>query len=239
MAGVLARLRKRLLLNSSRIHLENYNREFAQTMKPGERVLDAGAGDAPYRAYFQHLEYESADFQKVDKPYAKSTYVCDLSEHIPVENGRFNYVLLNQTMEHLKEPAKALSELYRVLVPGGRILCTVPFFYEEHEQPFDFFRFTRFAHKYIFSNAGFDVERIEWLEGFLGTCGYMFQVMYLYLPATFRGSRGIAVVATPLLFMIKTASLFAAAALYRLDLRWKVTDLGFPKNYVIVARKPD
>ena len=142
-------------------------------------------------------------------------------------------------MEHLKEPAKALSELYRVLVPGGRILCTVPFFYEEHEQPFDFFRFTRFAHKYIFSNAGFDVERIEWLEGFLGTCGYMFQVMYLYLPATFPGSRGIAVVATPLLFMIKTASLFAAAALYRLDLRWKVTDLGFPKNYVIVARKPD
>ena len=60
-----------------------------------------------------------------------------------------------------------------------------------------------------------------------------------HVAATFRGSRGVAVVATPLLFMIKTASLFAAAALYRLDLRWKVTDLGFPKNYVIVARKPD
>jgi hypothetical protein len=31
----------------------------------------------------------------------------------------------------------------------------------------------------------------------------------------------------------------AAAVFYRLDLRWKVTHLGFPKNYVIFAGKPD
>lgn len=208
-------------------------------MTPGGRVLDAGAGQAPYKKYFQHLQYESADFEKVDKPYAKSTYVCDLCEHIPVEDGRFNYIVFNQVMEHLKEPADALSELHRVLAPGGRILCTVPLFYEEHEQPFDFFRYTQFAHKYLFSDAGFDVERIEWLEGFFGTCGYMFEVTNLYLPTKFRGSIGIAVLATPFLFGVKMLSLFAAAVLYRLDLRWKVTHCGFPKNYVIVARKPE
>jgi SAM-dependent methyltransferase len=238
MAGFVARLKARLLFNSSRVHLERYNREFSLTMSPGERVLDAGAGEAPYRPFFAHLQYESADFEKVDKPYAQSTYVCDLCERIPVEDGRFNYVVFNQTLEHLKEPARALQELHRVLKPGGRILCTVPFFFEEHEQPFDFFRYTQFAHRYLFTRAGFEVERVEWLEGFFGTCAYMFHVIYRCLPWTVRGSFGIALLATPLLVVTKTASVLASATFHRLDLKCKVTGAGFPKNYVVLARRP-
>ena len=238
MASLIARLQNRLLLNSSRIYLERYNRSFAQSMKTGARMLDAGAGDAPYRVLFQHVRYESADFEQVDKPYAKSTYVCDLCERIPAEDGLY-YIVFNQTMEHFREPAKALSELFRVLAPGGRMICTAPLFYEEHEQPFDFFRYTQFAHRYLFTQAGFNVERVEWLEGFFGTCGYMLQVMHRYLPAKFQGSTPIAFLATPFLVIAKTLSIFAAALFYRLDLRWKVTHLGFPKNYVIFAGKPD
>lgn len=239
MPSWITRLQKRLLLNSSRVYLERYNRSFAQGIESGARMLDAGSGDAPYKGLFQHVRYESADFEQVDKPYAKSTYVCDLCERIPVENGRFDYIVFNQTMEHLREPARALSELFRILAPGGRIICTVPLFYEEHEQPFDFFRYTQFANKYLFTQAGFNVERVEWLEGFFGTCGYMFQVVHLYLPIKFRGAPAIAFLASPLLVAIKAASIFAAALFYRLDLRWKVTHIGFPKNYVIFASKPN
>lgn len=227
----------RLLLNSSRVHLERYNREFAQTMKPGSRILDAGAGEAPYRSLFSHVCYESADFEKVDKQYVKSTYICDLCDRIPVEDGRFDYVVFNQTLEHLKEPERALKELCRVLAPGGRIICTVPLFYEEHEQPFDFFRYTQFAHKYLFPHVGFQIERIEWLEGFFGTCGYMFQTIFLYMPMLYRGSPLIAILATPFLMATKVFALIAAALFYRLDLTWKITHLGFPKNYVVIATK--
>jgi SAM-dependent methyltransferase len=141
-------------------------------------------------------------------------------------------------MEHVKEPAKALAELYRVLAPDGRMLCTVPLFYEEHEAPFDFFRYTQFAHKCLFANAGFQIERIEWLEGFFGTCGYMFQAMSQYLPLRLKGSPIASLLASPFLIVVKLFSLFAAAIFYRLDIRWKVAHLGFPKNYVTVARKP-
>lgn len=48
-------------------------------------------------------------------------------------------------------------------------MCAAPLFYEEHEQPYDFFRYTQFAHWLLFSQAGFQVERVEWLEGFFGT----------------------------------------------------------------------
>src|SRR5687767_11064509 len=109
--------------NSSRFHLDRVNREFASTIPEGALVLDAAAGAQPYRDLFAHTRYESADFEQVDKDYARSTYVCDLTS-IPVEDGRFDYILFNQALEHMPEPHDVLVELKRVLKPGGLMLCT-------------------------------------------------------------------------------------------------------------------
>jgi SAM-dependent methyltransferase len=227
-----------LLVNSSRVYLAKINAEFAKQLPPGSLMLDVGAGNAPYKHLFAHVQYESVDFQKVDKEYAKSTYVADICERIPVEDGRFDFVLFNQVMEHLKEPDKALAELHRVLVPGGRLLCTVPLFYEEHETPYDFFRYTQFAHRIMFPAAGFHIEKIEWLEGFFGTCGYMLETMYRYTPVTVDGTSNDAWWARAFLAGFRPISLAAAGAFYKMDLIWKVTNVGFPKNYVIWAKKP-
>ncbi len=77
-------------VNSSRYHLALMTQQFAESMTPGGIVLDAGAGDAPYKSLFSHMRYESADFGKLDKEYTDLTYVCDFCEHIPVEDGRFD-----------------------------------------------------------------------------------------------------------------------------------------------------
>jgi ubiquinone/menaquinone biosynthesis C-methylase UbiE len=97
-------------INSSRFRLWQENVNFAQQVLVDDWVLDAGAGSAPYKSLFEHAHYESADFEQVDKPYAKSTYVCDLKK-IPVEDERFSYVVFNQVMEHLPEPDLVLAEL--------------------------------------------------------------------------------------------------------------------------------
>ena len=208
-------------------------------MKPGTRVLDAGAGTAPYRELFSHVDYESADFEQVDMAYAKSTYVCDLCERIPVEDGRFQYIVFNQVLEHVKEPERALRELYRVLAPGGHIICTVPLLYEEHLQPYDFFRYTQFSLRDLFSKVGFQIERIEWMEGFFGTCAYMLQTIALYLPWRYRRPGLLRLAATPFLVGTKALALFFTAVLSRLDLKWKITNTGFPINYVVFAVKPN
>ena len=57
-----------------------------------------------------------------------------------------------------------------------------PLFYEEHEQPYDFYRYTQFGLRYLFSSAGFIIERLAWLEGYLGTVGYQLNTMARYLP---------------------------------------------------------
>src|SRR5215470_12370346 len=123
--------------NSSRIHLERFVLAAAASVAPGARILDAGAGDGGYRQHFTHVDYESADFMQVDKPYAHDiTYVGDLAD-LPVEDARFDLVLLTQVLEHLSEPVAVLAELRRVLKPGGRLWGSSPLFYEEHEQPYD------------------------------------------------------------------------------------------------------
>ena len=88
-------LNRILAFNSSRYRLQVESVAFASMVPNGALVLDAGAGDAPYKSLFQHTQYESADFEKVDKEYAASTYVCDLKS-IPVEDCRFDFIIFNQ-----------------------------------------------------------------------------------------------------------------------------------------------
>ncbi len=95
-------------------------------------MLDAGAGEGPYRNHFTHTQYEAADFEQVpDKEYSGNQHVCDLTS-IPVEDDRYDLVFLSQVLEHLPQPALVLSEPHRVLKPGGRVWASAPLFYEEH-----------------------------------------------------------------------------------------------------------
>ena len=66
-------------VNTSRVYLQRWAAEAAAVGKDKSfKVLDAGAGDAPYRESFGHVTYETADLAIYEKDYAKLDYVCDL-----------------------------------------------------------------------------------------------------------------------------------------------------------------
>ncbi|MER8841279.1 class I SAM-dependent methyltransferase [Mesorhizobium sp. M0913] len=233
------RLGAEFMRNSSRTWLRRANEEFAATVPIGSRVLDAGAGDQPYRHLFAHCEYEAADFELVDKVYAKSTYVCNLEE-IPVEDARFDIIIFNQVMEHLIHPMLVLHELRRVLKPGGRMICSAPLFYEEHEQPYDFYRYTKFAWRAMMNEAGFDLLSVEWLEGYFGTVAYQLATAAKYLPSrTYRTIPGLlGWYAVPVVVFSRLLFNVLAKIFYFFDERGKHTSSGYPKNYVVTVRKP-
>jgi SAM-dependent methyltransferase len=234
--AIVARL---MTVNSSRQRLWLEAKAFAESIPAGALVLDAGAGKAPYKPLLALTRYESADFEQVNKKYAKSTYVCDLSA-IPVEDGRFDAIYFNQVMEHLPEPKLVIQELHRVLKPGGRMLFTGPLFYEEHERPYDFYRYTQFALRYLFIGAGFQIDRLDWMDGYYATVAYQMNRMARHLPskpaAVAPGALGY--VLAPFMYLLRLQMAVLGLAFHRLEMRRKITDRGYPINYLAILSKP-
>lgn len=212
------------LVNSSRLYLDRWIAEAGRTgTDKSFRVLDAGAGIAPYRKHFEHVTYETADFGEVDKEYSHLDYTCRLEE-LPMADETYDLVLCSQVLEHIPDPLPVLREIKRVLKPGGQAWLSAPLFYEEHETPYDFYRYTQFAWRQLATEAGFAVESIEWLEGYYGTLSYQLMMASNSLPLVWLPVR-------ILCFVLSLVFGF-------MDTKVKITSMGMPKNYRCVLRRP-
>lgn len=216
-------------LNSSRVHLRRVLTEFAATLPQGSRVLDAGAGNAPYSALFAAHRYETAD------KHPRSTHECDLHA-IPLPDASFDAVVSTQTLEHTQDPARVLRELYRVMKPGAPILLSAPFVYEEHLKPNDFFRFTSFGFRHLFEITGFQEISIDWLEGWFGTLGYLLRMASDEIGRLDK--RPYSTMDNRILARAELELAAIGQSFNELDLRRLETSVGFPINWVVRARKP-
>lgn len=226
--------------NSSRDWLDRELRDFAGTLPPGALLLDAGAGEQVYAAIFTHCRYESADFEKVDKVYLKPTYSCDLSA-IPVEDRRFDAIVFTQVMEHIPDPGAVLRELRRVLKPGGRLFFTAPLWFEEHEVPYDFYRYTQFGLKRLFSEAGFDLLEMRGLDGYLASVSHQFLLMKRHLPRHPSGyGGGLHGLWAALAFRVFRVLLPSLRRLANAsDRRFRYEAGGLPINYLAILTRPE
>lgn len=145
--------------------------EVAAAVEPGARVLDAGAGEGRYRPYFRHARYVGLDLGVGDASwdYSRLDVVADLSE-LPFAQASFDAAINIVTLEHVREPARVMSELGRVLRPGGRLLLVAPQDWEVHQAPNDYYRYTRYGLQYLLQRAGFEAIQVE-------PCGGYFRLM--------------------------------------------------------------
>lgn len=224
--------------NSSRTYLYDFVNQAAQSLPPNASVLDAGAGDNPYKHLFKHVHYDATDFWKVEKDYGEATYICDLAA-IPIVKNRYDAVLLTQVLEHMPEPLRVLAELHRVLRPGGKLWLSAPLFFPEHEVPFDFYRYTQYGFTYLLEKAGFSVDHITWLEGYYGTLSYQLLTAAKALPLQpmHYGGGLPGVLGSTVSAFSKPLFLGLSICFSHLDIRKKYTATGHCKNYAIVATK--
>ena len=130
-------------------------RDFAPEVRG--RVLDVGCGTQPYRSLYAPESYRGLE---IDSPQARSRGVADDfydGRLMPYRDAEFDTVLCNQVLEHSFEPARLLAEIARVLKPGGRLVLTVPFAWDEHEQPQDFARYSSFGLRALVEGSGLKI----------------------------------------------------------------------------------
>ena len=139
---------------------------FAASLPEGARLLDAGAGEAQYRRFFSRQRYTGVDLGIGDTAWDYSTLdaQADLAA-LPFAAAAFHAAINIVTLEHVRYPARVIAELFRVLEPGGALFLVAPFEWEEHQQPHDYYRFTRYALRDLLTTAGFAVTSIQPVGG--------------------------------------------------------------------------
>jgi SAM-dependent methyltransferase len=141
----------------------------ADALPAGSRVLDAGAGAAPYRPAFAHCVYLTQDWPGTVHDAARDVDVVADLHDLPLDDRVFDFVLCTEVLEHVADPVRVLGELHRVLRPGGGLLLTVPFVGELHEEPHDHWRFTNHGLSTLLSTAGFTEAEVHPLTGYWST----------------------------------------------------------------------
>lgn len=121
------------------------------------RILDVGCGRKPYESLFQATEYVGLE---VDTPENRANKNADYyydGRRMPFDDGAFDAVVCNQVLEHVFQPGVFLGEINRVLKSDGKLLLSVPFVWDEHEQPWDYARYSSFGLSSVLRDSGFRV----------------------------------------------------------------------------------
>lgn len=126
-----------------------------------QRILDVGSADGPSVRWLRGAgPYISLD---IDPRGLSDGGVCGSVAQLPFADQTFDVVSAFDVVEHCESEATALTELHRVLTPGGRLLMSVPA-YQWAWTGFDVEnghhrRYTRSSAVRAVEAAGFQVQR--------------------------------------------------------------------------------
>lgn len=195
------------------------------------KTLDIGCGSKPYQNLFvSSTEYVGLE---IDTPESREKNQADYfydGSAFPFDDSEFDSAVANQVFEHVFNPEEFLEEINRILKPQGTLLLSVPFVWDEHEQPYDYARYSSFGIKHLFEKHGFEI--VEHIKS-INDARVIFQLINCY---TYKK-------ALPQNVILK--ALFAFILIFPINLLGSVFSIILPKNNdlyldnVIVARKTD
>jgi SAM-dependent methyltransferase len=126
------------------------------------RVLDVGSGTRNrYQRRFKTLQYIRLDLEP-----GPDVDIVASADALPVGDAEFDAVVSMQVFHLLKNPDKAAQEIHRVLKKGGTALITIPQWAESHNEPHDYWRFTKHGIAELFERNGFETIECHQRGGF-------------------------------------------------------------------------
>lgn len=124
---------------------------------------DFGCGTAPFYGAYRPLVDTVSWIDWPSSPHMTRhlDVVADLNLPLDIASDSFDTVFASSVLEHIWKHDIFLDEVGRVLRPDGKIILVVPFMYWLHEEPHDFFRWTRHALARACDERGFEIIKLE------------------------------------------------------------------------------
>lgn len=158
----------------------NYNacllRWVCQDLKPGQRVLDFGAGTGRYCNKLLDMGHSVAAVE-LDKRYHRSLR-CEVATTVDSLPNPFDLLYSINVLEHIQDDAASVRQLHAALKPGARTKIFVPalpmLFTKMDQRVGHFRRYTRQSLTTLFTSNGFTVTRCHYFDllGFFATLAY-------------------------------------------------------------------
>lgn len=118
--------------------------EWLSTYATEERILDIGSGTIESDPLFPNRM--TVDISEKGHP----DLIADVHA-LPIADASYGMILCREVLEHCVDPAAAVREMMRVLQPGGTLVLTTRFVFPLHDAPADFWRFTPYGLRRLFS----------------------------------------------------------------------------------------
>lgn len=195
------------------------------------KLLDIGCGNKPYQSIIENYVTAYIGCDVIQSSAKKVDVICDATR-IPLEDDAFDTILSTQTLEHVENPQGLIYEAFRLLKVGGYFILSAPMYWPLHEEPYDFYRYTKHGLQYLFEQAGFSVIEIHANGGKWATAGQaLIHAVYptLYNIKGFKGK--MIKILFKLLGGVKTINRVFAG------LDRKYPDHVNPMNYVFIGQK--
>jgi SAM-dependent methyltransferase len=122
--------------------------QFVDSLPVGSLVLNVGAGSSDY----------GSDVINLDIAPTPGIHVVGVAEHLPFRDRVFDGIVFQAVLEHVTDSHAALTEIRRILRPGGSVFIEVPFIQGYHAAPRDHRRFTEQGLRAELDQHGFVVH---------------------------------------------------------------------------------
>lgn len=140
-----------------------------------DRIVDFGAGTGIFAEPMRALGFSIVCVEPDDdlRAHLQSAGLQVRSRVSELQDGDIDYIYTFNVLEHIPDDATAVSQLYRVLRPGGRLLAYVPafevLFTSMDRKVGHYRRYRRSELVGLLTRTGFRVDKAEYVDslGFL------------------------------------------------------------------------
>ena len=146
--------------------------------------IEFGATDNKDKTFSNFVKGKSKFHYSNKKSNKKlKVFYSDLTKKLSISSKKYDNVLFFNILEHLPEYKLAFSEIYRIMKKGGFFIGSVPFIYQIHAAPKDYFRFSKQFFELNLKKYKFKKVKVKSLGFGPFTASYSLLFPYLkYLP---------------------------------------------------------